>query len=268
MILFSKLKNDLALGNISRQDYVEKCHELEVGMTSGVNAVTLQINILFYRILDVKPFQVADEALLNTVNTLFKGIEALSCDPGIKNLLELWNLDNFGLVIGNLRDKSFGEVRIRESLGSELPIKERREAATRLISLHTQFFQRLDALNKIAGKSANELLTAHIISVRNRFSIAKEISYISFEVLVSLDEVKSQIHLNNIDLALHAYNIFIKHNRNNEAYQSLCNACELVEISRHYGNVDMFDLNNLLEIKVQMEHVLEYHEHELVFAGL
>jgi len=257
-IEFVRLKNELGLGEISTDIFIEKAKKLKETTGNEQNKITLEINITFFALLNIKAFAGIPSYLLSEIRSIYKRIDESNIEPRSKNLLKVWNTENLSILVNTIQHEAFAELRIRESMG-DLPIAvEQKQSVLFLASLLREFFSAIASLYKIASDSSDKLLSCYIISLHTRFLISKEIEKYAFSVREGNDGEEHQVLLHNaINNSLTAYSTFLEQFQLKDAHSSLCNCLELLEISRNiYGLTDEFNRDSWIQEKERLENAL------------
>jgi hypothetical protein len=114
----------------------------------------------------------------------------------------------------------------------------------------------------------DKLVKAYSLSVNVRHFIHHQINYFSFEVPVNDMDGFAQRIIDKISYAATAYNYFLELNIYKEAYQSLCDMIEIIELATQaYHITPPHDKNELYEVKKQMESQLEISPYQLFFLS-
>jgi hypothetical protein len=270
LIHFAKLKNNIGLGLITSDEYIAEANKLKDRVRDIQNKICVEINITFYELLKIKTLHSIPERLIRSIESVFDQIKKLDAENHTKYLFQLWNIENYSLLVNNFQVKEFSEQKIRESMGFELTLEEKKQKIIFLMSLQNKILVFIDTLNKAATDTNNSFLKASVFALNSRRIIAQEIAYISLNVALKDRSSKHQeLFLNHIDIALQAYSMFLDLSYYREAYNSLCNAIELIEVSRNYYNYcDTKDLSRLLQIKSEMEDAIEIEPYNLILPDL
>lgn len=270
VIEFIRLKNQLSLGVITDEQYLEKAKSMLSFVDGATNKVTLRLNILYYELIKVKGLQTMPINLEKEIQDVFAAIESLNCEDNLKCLLKIWNAENLSLWISHFRNEEFFEVGMRETFGKQFSLEEKKERALRMIHLHSLFYNIINDLDKASKLLNDKLLFAYVVSVHLNFAVQMEIQLISHDTPERVKEPNHEaVFLNKINLAGTAYNEFLSANRFKDAYLILKSQLELLHLSREkYHYTDNFDLEELLQIKSQMEKYLEYEDAPLAIPDL
>jgi len=256
MLAFTALKNDQAMRKVNNEVFIQRASELMAKYEAGsINYVMLLINICFYRVLALKSLHDIPTDLAETIINLFTQIDALPIDEETKLMLAIWNLDNYSVLTSHRRHRLFGNIRIAESLNNTQFQQSNLEQIKSFLQKQQEFFAMIDGIFKRLTNFENQLLRANVISVRIRFTIAREIDNIAFDFGKSeMGKVHQTITKNNIVMASKAFNIYLDLGHVHQAYVMLCNLLELVIDSRdYYHYTDDLDLPSLLARKQLLE---------------
>ncbi len=269
MIQFAKLKNDLALGLISSDEFIAVVASITGRIGDPENEICLEINITFFKLLKVKALHTIPQSLIDSIDNVFSKIDQLKDKSNVR-LLELWNLQNFMLLISNIRQKQFSELQIRKSLGEEFTFQEKKDAIVTLMALQKQFMAHLDKINKIANEEKNTLLKAYALMLHSMYVLSQEIDYISFELDHSMRMPDHKdLFRNHVHLSFQSYLKFNELSYYGEAHKCLCYTLELVEISRNYYQYeDPIDLQECYRVKSEMEQAFDLSPYPMVIPSL
>jgi len=269
MIDFVILKNKLALGYINTEDFLNDLQKLDTAEIDDLSKITIQINLTHYELPRYKAFQKIPESILQSIDHTFSLIQQSQCNDRTKGLLTLWNCENFSFLITSMGTAKFGELRIRESLGNQIPQEERKQSAIELINLETRFNEIVMAVNKKASLTNDKLVKAYSLSVNVKHFILHQINYFSFEVPVNEMDGFAQRIINKISYAATAYNYFLELNIYKEAYQCLCDMIDIIELATQVHKITApHDKNELYKVKQQMELEFEMNPRPIVFPQL
>jgi len=264
MIQFTMLKNNLALGVIERAEYINTAKRLKTS-EDGYNNIVLDINILFYELQDIGPFEDISKELEEEVRKIDERISTTLTDGTSKNLLKLWNAENYGYIAGIVRSNSLRDLRMIESMGGGLSLQEKGTAIKKIMDAQLNFLLLLDDLLK--RNESDKWVVAFICLIHTRFNIVKEVDFLSFDVRV--DRSKHQKILQDlIAKAQLAHHLFADLNSNKESYDALCYCFELIELSNAYGYTSQYDLEELSKVKNAIELQMDFPKYEAVVPKL
>lgn len=268
MIEFAHIKNDLALGILSWDEFDRKCEELKGSSELLLNTITLDINQNFLQILRLNPNADVPQDLLNAIISNFDKIADLDVNANTKSILEVWNSDNLSMIMGALRTRAYGRQKVRDAMNLPLSLEERREAASSLIVLEQQFISRLNRLKEKVQETNDKYLQANLILTFNRHYISHEIEQVSFRVNAYTQE-RVALTLHHLEQSIIGYQIFIDQNRFKEAYQSICNAVEFVTLLDKYYNIEEIPNRlSVLEACTLLEQDLELPAYNPTFLNV
>lgn len=262
MISFAKIKNDFSLARIDLEQFFEKCTRLRATLGGSQNGITLDINLMYYRLLRLKPLENIPDDMWTTIRQTYREIAALTnTDDLIRALLESWNTDNYSYLIGNARTKVYAEVRVRESIQMPLSVNEKRLQVLSMADNELELTKHLEGLQRRSRELDKPLLMANVILIYNRHRLSHELDLISFGIakVEGIPQHIAMLH-EHIGQAIRAYNIFVEESRFKEAYQSLCNTIDLITIAREWYNSTQeynddyfFGLRRMLEADLEIE---------------
>jgi hypothetical protein len=265
VISFIHLKNQIAIGSIEQEDFLVELKKIRGSVNTAQNRINFEINILFYEILKVKPFEKIPGELIKSINTIFNDVDACKCEEKVKWIMRIWNIENYAILINNIYNRQLTDFRIKESFGYQMNIEERKGNVFFLLSLQQQLFRMIDRADKYAKENDHPLLQAYILSLVVRFFITKELDDISFGMKLLHDTNHKEIFKTRVANSLTACDLFIQKNYLKDAYSSLCNALELIELARiaYDYNFD-FPFNKIRSTKEALEKELDLTPYNLV----
>ncbi len=269
ILTFVELKNKLALGYITSDDFISQLNNLKENPTTCQNLIILEINITKYELLKIKAFEKIPKALIDAVHKLFDLIEECNCAEKVKDIFRLWNSENFSIIIGHIQTEQLGELKIRESLNDELSLEERKASVLFLVSLEQQFSRILFLINKKAFDCGDKFLKATSLSLFVQHFLQKEINYFMLGADVSnVQEHRKQLE-NTVSYAFAAFNLFVELSLPKDSYNNLTNGLELLEFAQiYYSTLFGYNKSNLTNIKTDMESKLELTAQPSIVAGL
>ncbi|SEO08947.1 protein of unknown function [Mucilaginibacter gossypiicola] len=264
LIAFSHLKNQLSLNEITITEFLNGARELKKQVGASYNEILLEINITFYELGGIKYLQDVPEHLEQSIREVFIKINNLSADPKTKQLLEVWNAENFAQLIAYHRQRQLNELAIRRAMGINTISQAQKKKDELLKKMQAELNSGLERLFNTAEKTEDNLLKAHTIYLRTRYIFVQEIDVISqMPLLADIRFHDEALFLNHIKLSLSAADLFRDLSYFQYAYQSLCYGLELIDLGRNfYGYHDGMDRDRLLVIKQSMEHELDVDEYE------
>lgn len=160
-------------------------------------------------------------------------------------------------------------MRIKESLGNPMSLNERKSAAEGILKLENRFHEILEKVNKDATEKEDKFLKAYSYSLDVKHFIHHHINYYSFDLDVNKlpgfdDRVRRKI-----SYAANAYNGFLDLGIFKEAYDSLCNMLEVIELATEgYSIQTTHDKAELYRVKEQMEAQFDFSVRPIVFNQL
>jgi hypothetical protein len=269
MISFVNLKNKMALGYISSEDFLLELEKLNTEDINDQNRITIEINLLHYRLAKQKALHAVADSYLSDIKRLSNKIEDCKCNERTKGILMLWNAENLSYLIGNIASDRLAQMQIRQSLGNPIPLKERTAIAVELMKLETLFNDTVLTINKTASLRDDKSLKAYSLSLDVKHFINHQINYYSFDIPVNIMPEFSQRVINRISYAATAFNYFIDLHIYKEAYYAVCNMLEVIELAElGYGMQSPHDKKELYKVKEQMEGELNIDPRPVIFPEL
>ena len=268
MLRFVELKNEYALGYLSGDQMLKALEELNTESTDDQNKIIISINQIQYRLAEHKTFISLPEEILSSIIDIFLAIDRSNCNERTKGLLTLWNCENLSYLISTISSAKIGEVRIRESLGENMPVEEKMKGAQEIMKLETLLHDKVSVINKNASLQNDKLMKAYSMALDVKHYIHHQINYFAFQVPINLHSEFDKRIAHKISYAASAYNYFIRLKMDKEAYESLCNLLELIELAEGYGINHDYDKGKLYKVKQQMEGALEIVPRPIMFVRL
>jgi hypothetical protein len=229
MIHFIRLKNQLALGYINKNDFLLKLKELSRLELDGQNRVTVNINIIRYELLELKVFNQIPVTFLSSIFQIFNDIRNSDLTYRTKGLFMLWNCENLSHLASLIMTSSIGDFKIREKLGENIPLSDRQSATEGFIKIENKIYDIIAEVANNAKSNNDKLLAANTFSLDVRHFLLNQVNMISFDI--PIDSGDYQKVVDRISNAERAYANFLNLNLYNEAYDSMCNLIELVELA-------------------------------------
>jgi len=268
-VSFVNMKNELALGYITTDEFIERLNALNKEGLDGQHIITIEINAIHYQLAKQKALQEIPLSVLASIEEVFERIETSNCRPRTKGLLILWNCDNLSYYTTSIAAAHMGRFQIRNSLGNPVPLSESTANVDRLKALENRFQSEVAKPKKIAAEQQDPFLQAYCLSLELKHFIHHHINFYSFEIPVYLEPgFPQQIH-EMIQKATVAYNEFLTLGIYVEAYNNLCNLLEVIELAtRGYGFQASEDQPDLHTVKSQMEEQFDFPSRPIVFSQL
>lgn len=266
---FVEMKNDLALGYLDTNQFIDALEDLSQKGVPDENKITIEINLINYKLARKKPLEPIPANILQQINNVFAQIGRLPPSTRKKELLTLWNCENLSLLVTTIGSDTLGDFALRESMGATVSQEERKAASTEQIMLESQFHKLLHSVNKKAVESSDKVLNAHVFSQDVRHYISSQINYAFFEVPVNKMPGFEKRLLEKINIAATAYNKFMELHLPNYAYDNLCNMIDLIELAEKGYNIrTTYDRKKLYEFKEKMEMFPQALSRRLIFPAL
>jgi hypothetical protein len=263
------LKIDLGLGKITWTEFSDRAKLVVLRDTSEQNAVTVEINLIFSELAELKINDDASSDLLDRINSIFERIDkSKSITASVKVMLKIWNAENYGIFVDRISYNEITNFKLQEALGVTVSKENRIEYVQRTINRSSNFLAIISKLNEEVEKEQSKLGGAYLRALLSRNFLSKELENIALNITKSEDSHRNLIH-NRITLAFDAYNRFVSLNHYREAYTSICDALELMKVSRkYYRYEDSFEESKGLEIKEKMEQEFGFPPYKMVIQNL
>lgn len=255
MIDFSKLKNSFALGNVGFLEFMKQCEALLSPEKNLLNDVTLILNLHYSRLLTLKPLEEIPGTLLEEISDNYHRIEHADGDSKLKALFEIWNTDNLGFLMSNIRSKAYERVKLLEAMNMPLSAEERVDEVRKQLAMEMLLQQRLEKLKVFAIETSDNLLYANVVLSSSRHRLSHELDIIAFHVSKQFGEEERGVILkHNIDQAVLGYQLFLQERRYKESYHALFIAVEFIILATEYYEIaENFRLDALREAQKQLE---------------
>lgn len=269
MLQFVKLKNKLSLGYINVDEFLKELSEINISDSDIQSQIVVSVNLIRYKIGLLKAFEKIPEEITKSIDDIFSSIEEMEANERIKGILKIWNAENLSYLVSTLSSVNIGQLHLRESMGGVMPLEERKKAALDIISLSKRFEDIVLEVNKKALEIDDELLKGYSLSTDVRHFISQQINFVSFRIPVNkLKDFDVRLE-RKVSYSLTAYNYFLKLNLYKDAYNSLCEAIEIIELGEHgYGIKVQQDKKELYQIKKQIERDLDLEDRPIVMLEL
>jgi len=268
ILRFIEMKNDLALGYLDTDKFIQELELLVKTDINSENKITIEINIIHFKLAKKRGLEPFPEGILTEIIKVFSEIENLPPSRRQNNFLLLWNCENLSSFITTLEGDLLGEFAIRESMNGIVDKMERLRATKQKMELETKYFGVLHDINKKAVANSDKVLNAHVFSQDIRHFISSQINYVAFEFPVHEIPGFQEKLLNKITLVAKTYNNFIELNLPNYSYEMLCNMIDLIELAESYQIATPHNKVELYKTKEVMENLPQVISRSLIFPGL
>lgn len=269
MIEFVKLKNKLGLGYINDSVFLQALELLDREGEEDHSRIVLDINIIKYKLGQNRAFEEASPELESFINSVFDRIKNSDLSRRVAGILTLWNCENLAYYISGASAAKMGEFKIRESLGENISLEERKSSVEKLVKLNQLFDDHVIQSNNVAVQIDDKFLKAMSLTTQVRYFIHQHINYYSFDTPVDqLPNFRGRI-ANMISYAGTAFNYFNDLEMPQDAYDSACNMIELVELAElGYHIPSQYDKSQLYLVKQQMEEDIDIPSRVIEFPNL
>lgn len=270
MIDYTHIKNKLALDQISITGFIDEAKALRAEVKGLQNEILFDLNILFYELLAIKFYHGVPDDMYERIKTTFERIQIVDTDEPNRHLLEVCNAENLSAYIGYYRAKQLNDLAIQRTANVPNRSAELVKESEWLAGLQEELNNGLQRLFDIAQQTDDQLLQAYTIFVRSRYIVTQEVDLISQQpILADIRFHDEPVFLNQIKLCLAGGDLFRDLAYFGNAYQCLCNALDLIMMSRnHYHYKDDFDTDHLFALKQEFEQQFEIDPVELRFPIL
>lgn len=238
IIKFSQIKVDFLLGKRSSDDYYKDLKSLKEITKNKYNEVQININLLYYSILEQVRKNEFDESLESTIMDTFKAIADLDLDESKKHLFNVYHSENLHMYISSWMLKKVSSIRLRDALNVHVDIQERVSAlkkANEFINSALSFVLKAWEFGK---KKPDKLVEAHALFAMGRFFFTKEYDFL----LLGFKDNQTDVQVNfkrSFLQSLKSHNLFLELGYLKEARLSLINAYELNRLAKLYHQFDI-----------------------------
>jgi hypothetical protein len=267
LLNFVKLKNSLALGYIDDSKFLEEIQKLNNNSTNFQNKITLDINVIRYQLINQKPLSEIEPSILSNILSIFSDIDNHIPNQRINGLLKLWNCENLSYLLSNEFSGKMYRSQVSDALGAENSNKSWTEEVLPLMALELRLNRYIVEVNKIATKENDKFLKAHSLSLSIKNFINHQINIIQFSIPKS--ESKTENLELRVQFAAEAFKLFGELNLYKEAYNSLCDLIEIVELQElAYNSKSSQKKVDLYSVKSNMETHFELEARKIIFPDL
>jgi len=255
---FTQLKNKFCLGYIDTDQFLDEMKSIDIGSSNGHNKLAVQISILNYELLRVKPWEDIPEHLIKQLDQIFQSTIQSNCSLRTKGLLMIWNCRNLSFIMLTQQRKEINGFCIKESLGVHVGLAEKKNLEDFYFRSQEHLFNIVKYVIEIASAGNDSFLRAYIMSFEVGHFIQSQITFLLFDV--SLPKSKELDHMlrSFLEYSQAAYNHFLSLHLRKEAYDSLCNTLEIIELSENWYDTKVStDKESLYNTKKQMESELD-----------
>jgi hypothetical protein len=271
MMEFVKLKNRTSLGYADMDEYFKSLEQLQQKVKNKEHKITIEINLIRENLAAQKALTAIPIELEKRIKNVFTEIEGLNANERVKLILTIWNCENLSYLITAMELEAIGKVQIVQSLGEQIPLQKRIEAAKEMIDLQNFFYDKVQQVNRIASEGDDKLLKAYSLSCDVKFFIHHQINYVSSDIRVDqLDpgHFNSRI-TSKASYAATAYNYFNELTMGKDAYENLCNYIEILELAELQYQIQIpRSTQDMYGLKKQMEEDMDLEPRPLVFRKL
>lgn len=269
ILRFVEMKNDLSLGYLDRDKFVQGLEELLKTAIDDENKITVEINLIYFKLTKKQALEPLPPEIQQQIDKVFAEIEQLSVSNRKKALLLLWNAENLSYLITMIGADSLSSFAIRESMKGKVLLTELVAVTKDLVVLENRFHDLLRRIKNEAVSNSDTVLKAHVFSVDVKHFIFWQINYVSLDVPVHTMGGFPERILGKITLAENACNAFTQLNMPNYAYDNLCNMIDLVELAENgYNIATTYDKKVLHDTKEKLEALQHVSSRPLIFSGM
>lgn len=263
MIEYIDSKNQLLLGNIDNKTYLERLHSFK--NVDDSNSTIIDINILRYKLIDLKYGKV-DQELVLELDDIFKKIDNCETSETIKQLYKIWNSENESMIISQNQIYQFGILKMKQAIDSVQDPIDIENFIKDHIRFELRFLKRINEIYLIACDDKNSFVQASALSAKVTHYLQKLISFIGQEIPVTNQRESLQ---QNFKFAFEAYQLFSELDLLKDAHYCLCNAIEIIEVVKDIQDADISkDIMTLNSAKLQLEKELLLPSYKLVMPDL
>ena len=266
-IQFLMLKNQLALGYISDNDFLSKLKELNKLNLTSRNNLTVRLNIIQYELLKIKALNTVPEEFIYGIEEVFEIIRNSDFNNRDKGLYMLWNCENLSLFANTVLASALGEIQIRETLGEQIPIEDRILAAKVSYGLARKISSIISEVAGNAKTNNDKLVATNAYALDVSHFLLIQLKLIAFDIPVVAEY--HQKLLERISNATNAFNSYINLSLYRDAYNTLCNLINLVELAdRVYFIEHRNDKADLYKSKSKLEADFEISPNQIAVTRL
>ncbi len=258
IVRYANTKNQYRLQKITLNQLIFDVRDIQKENLSEQSKLTIEINVLFFRLAAIKAGDSVLESMKTEIFTLYDAIERSNLSPKVKFLLTLWNSDNYSSYINAvyLQDASV-------ALLSRTP-EDKVKFFKKATDLNESFLRIVEQFYRIQPTQDNLLVRAYALQIWVRHLLHIEITTLNLR-----PEANNFAHFEGnleqlINRALTAFNYFIQQGFDAEGYNSLCDALEFIEIGRaKLGKEVYYDAGSLYALKEKMEEHTSIEPYEM-----
>ena len=265
---FCALKTNLLLGYITQDDFTAELEILSSGDIAPHNKITIRINLVRYKLIDLKVFSDYPALLDKEITDIFEEIEKLDASDKHKDLFIIWNSENYAILLNRKLSSDFAGYNIEKDLGGDWPLDKKRNRILSFLKNETDLLNTLNNLFKKGLSVDDKLLQANALSTYVTYYIQKQITLLSYSQELKKNTADEE-HVKKIfSYALNAYNLFVELNMLKDAHYSISNCLELLELARYFFDADVIaDQQTLGSMKKQLERDLDIQPYDLVISA-
>lgn len=261
VINFYNNKVRFALGEIKSHVFLEFLNSFENIEQNEQNVITLNINSIFFKLLQIEGLNELPKSLEVSINDIFKKIDNSKLEEKVKWLLRVWNCENFGIYTGIKRHSLISEIKIRETLYEVVSLDEKRQIILSELSAQEFINKTLQEAKKFGEDNQEMVVSAHAMTTYVRNVINKEIDFFTYSEPNFDFDGREGYFCQIVNMGIAASQIFFDNDYLKESYTSLCQANELLSLAKFaYGyNLNILYneevlINNLNVLERELEH--------------
>ncbi len=266
---FTELKNKYALGYIDTDQFLSDMKSIDFDGSSSHNKLTVQINILSYELETVKPWENFSEYLIKKLDQIFESITKANCSLRTKGLLMIWNCRNLSFIMLTEQRKGINGFYIKESVGITVNPSEKKNLEDFYFRSQEHLFGIVKYVVEIANAANDNFLKAYIMSFEVGHFIQSQVTLLLFQFDLPKNKDIDKALKAFFEYSATAYSYFLSLHLRKEAYDSLCNTLEIIELSENRYDIKVSaNKESLYSTKRQMESELDLSAVKLAMPGL
>lgn len=269
MLQFLRLKNKAVLGYIDPVQFLDEMKNLDTAGTNVQNRIAIEISIVNYELERIGAKGDIPEHLTRKIEQIFSSIDKSDGPLRNRELLKIWNCENLSRLIWTKHRQEMHGFNIKTSLEQKIDVGEDERIMLDYIHSEKGLFKIIHEIEKFSNTQDDRFLKACILSFKVRHFIQSQTTMICFSVPVPRTKQVGDVLLSLLNFSNTAYDYFLSLHLYKEAYSSLCNTLEIIELTE--GRYEMrvsADKDGLYSVKKKMETDFEISPVSLNMPGL
>lgn len=236
--IFLRNKIDFILGRIDAKSFIANLEDLKKSINDDYNKLLIDINIFFMELLQKLSTGNPNSHRFEDLMILFEKIDNSNIEEKKKHYLNTYHISNLVIFVTQYIREKFSRLKIKESMGIEVPLSERGIEVEDLIN-------KVDSLKNLiftTWKFGSEIKDNYLVA-NSMYNLANYefVFYYNIALLnwdKSLEKVGDKENFSKfIDLAFTSFDLFNKMGKIHNAYLSLILAYELTLLYKVLHNV-------------------------------